>query len=128
MRQKSLHVEGLSHSVPIPMGCRVGPILATSAVGGRDPATGQLAADAAAQAGQAFENLKAVLAAGGLDLGDVVKLTVYVGEESYREAINKFWLQCYPDAAHRPARHTMVMPLRGGMLVQLEALAVAKES
>jgi 2-iminobutanoate/2-iminopropanoate deaminase len=128
MRQKSIDIEGLSHRVPIPLGCRVGPILATSGIGGRDPATGKLSTDPDGQAFQAFENLKRVLAAGGLDLGDVVKITVFVTDDGFRDAINKYWLQCYPDPACRPARHTLVMPLRGGMLLQLDALAVAKEA
>ncbi len=127
MRQKSIEIEGLGHAAPIPLACRVGPVLATSGIGGKDPATGKLAPDADAQARQAFENLNAVLAKGGLGLGDVVKLTVFVADDKYRDAINTYWLQCYCDPARRPARHTLVMPLRGGMLVQLEALAVAKE-
>ena len=127
MRQKSIEIEGLNHVAPIPLACRVGPVLATSAIGGKDPRTGTLAPDADAQARQAFENLKAVLAKGGLGLGDVAKLTVFVADDKFRDAVNTYWLQCYPDAARRPARHTLVMPLRGGMLLQLEALAVAKE-
>jgi 2-iminobutanoate/2-iminopropanoate deaminase len=128
MRQKSIEVEGLQHSVPIPLGCRVGPVLATSGIGGRDPKTGKLAPDANQQARQCFENLKSVLAAGGCDLGDVVKLTVYLGDEAHREAIAKPWLECFPDPHQRPARHALVVPLRGGALVQLEALAVAKDA
>ncbi len=127
MRQKSIEIEGLNHVAPIPLACRVGPVLATSAIGGKDPRTGKLAPDADGQAQQAFDNLAAVLQKGGLDLGDVVKLTVFVADDKFRDAVNVYWLQCYPDAARRPARHTLVMPLRGGMLVQLEALAVAKE-
>ena len=128
MRQRSIEIEGLQHSVPIPLGCRVGPILATSGVGGRDPKTGKLSGDAGEQARQCFENLKSVLAAGGCDLGDVVKLTVYLADEAHREAIAKPWLECFPDPHQRPARHSLVVPLRGGMLVQLEALAVAKDT
>lgn len=127
MRQKSIEIEGLNHVAPIPLACRVGPVLATSAIGGKDPRTGTLAPDADGQAQQAFDNLEAVLQKGGLDLGDVVKLTVFVADDKFRDAVNVYWLQCYPDPARRPARHTLVMPLRGGMLVQLEALAVAKE-
>ena len=37
------------------------------------------------------------------------------------------WLQHYPDPERRPARHALVMSLRGGMLVHIEALAVAAE-
>jgi len=127
MRQRSIEVPGLSHGgAPIPAACRIGPILATSGVGGRDPATDTLPADAATQARNCFENLRRVLEAGGLSMGDVVKLTVFIADESHRAAVNEPWLRYYPDPHHRPARHALVMPLRAGMLVQLEALAVAK--
>jgi 2-iminobutanoate/2-iminopropanoate deaminase len=124
-RQKSIEVEGLGHGAPIPMGCRVGPILMTSGVGGKDRKTGKTPEDADGQARNAFDNLKAVLAAADLGLGDVVKVTVYVVDDKYRNEINKYWEECYPDPHKRPARHTLVMPLRG-VLLQLEAFAVAK--
>ena len=124
-RQKSIEVEGLGHGAPIPMGCRVGPILMTSGVGGKDRKTGKTPDDADGQARNAFDNLKAVLAAADLGLGDVVKITVYVVDDKYRTEINKYWEECYPDPHKRPARHTLVMPLRG-VLLQLEAFAVAK--
>jgi 2-iminobutanoate/2-iminopropanoate deaminase len=124
-RQKSIEVEGLGHGAPIPMGCRVGPILMTSGVGGKDRKTGKTPEDADGQARNAFDNLKAVLAAADLGLGDVVKITVYVVDDKYRNEINKYWEECYPDPHKRPARHTLVMPLRG-VLLQLEAFAVAK--
>ena len=126
MRQHSIELDGVAHTAPIPMACRVGPILATSAISGIDPATGQPAPDADGQARLAFGHLRAVLAAGGLDLGDVVKLTVFVSDDVHRTAINRYWLEYYPDPHHRPARHTMQMSLRG-VLLQLEALAVAKD-
>ena len=128
MRQKSIEVEGLQHNAPIPLGCRIGPIFASSGIGGRDPATGKMPAEPDRQAFHCFDNLKRVLAAAGLDLGDVVKMTVFVADESHRDAVNKYWLECYPDPHQRPARHSLVMPLRGGMVVQLEVLAVAKDA
>ena len=127
MRQKSIEVKGLEHNAPIPLGCRIGPILATSGIGGKDPASGKLPPEPERQAFHCFDNLKRILAAGGLDLGDVVKLTVFVVDEAHRDVINKFWNECYPDARQRPARHTLVAPLRGGQLMQLEALAVSKD-
>ena len=128
MRQKSIEVHGLSHSsAPIPLACRIGPILATSGIGGKDPETGEMPPDASAQVVNCFENLKKVLEAGGLGMGDVVKVTVYIADETHRAAVNAPWLHHYPDPERRPARHALVMPLRGGMLVQIEALAVATE-
>ena len=125
-RQQSIEVEGLGHAgTPIPMGCRVGPILMTSGVNGRDAKAGKVPEDADSQARNAFENLKAVLANGGMGLGDVVKITVYVVDDKYRTEINKYWEECYPDPHKRPARHTHITPLRN-VLLQLEAFAVAK--
>jgi 2-iminobutanoate/2-iminopropanoate deaminase len=97
-------------------------------VSGKDAKTGKFPPDADGQARLAFENLKQLLEAGGMGFGDVVKLTCFVGEESYREAINKYWLQYYPDAHHRPARHAIVTQMRGGALLQIEALAVARDA
>lgn len=124
-RQQSIDVEGIAHGAPIPVASRVGNVLATSAVSGRDPKTGKVPPDADGQARLAFENLKTILAKGGMGLGDVLKVTCFVTDDNFREALNKYWLECWPDAAKRPARHTLVMPLRGGLLLQIDALAVA---
>ncbi|MGH7090193.1 MAG: RidA family protein [Stellaceae bacterium] len=123
-RQQSIEVENIGHQAPIPVACRVGNVLATSAIGGRDQKTGKLAPDAEGQARLAFENLKTILAQGGMGLGDVVKITCFVTDDSFRNALNKCWLECFPDEHKRPARHTLVMPLRG-VLLQIDALAVA---
>jgi 2-iminobutanoate/2-iminopropanoate deaminase len=129
MRQHSIEVEGLGHgTAPIPMACRVGNVIATSGINGKDPVTGKMPEDAAGQAVGCFENLKRVLTAGGMTLGDVAKVTVYIADEAHRAAVNAPWLACFPDPHKRPARHALTLPLRGGMLVQIEALAVAKES
>ena len=126
MHRKSIEVHGLSHnSAPIPIASRIGRVLATSGVGGRDAETGQMPEDIGAQAANCFRNLDKVLEAGGFGMGDVVKVTVYLANEAYRSTLNAPWLDHFPNPECRPVRHTLVLPLRGGMLVQLEALAVA---
>ena len=40
------------------------------------------------------------------------------------DALNEEWLKCFPDPLDRPARHTMVSDLPGGMLMQIEIVAV----
>lgn len=121
---RSIDVPGLAHKVPIPLGARVANVLCSSAIAGKDPATGKLGADAAEQARLAFENTGRFLAAGGATPADVVKLTVYVKDESVREHLNPHWLALWPDPQERPARHVVVHDLQHGMLVQLEILAV----
>ena len=123
---RSIDVPGASHKAPIPAAARVGNILCSSAISGKDAATGVLPADAGAQARLAFANLRALLAAGGATLADVVKLAVTITDNTVREAINTEWLACFPDPHDRPARHITVHELQHGMWLQLEVMAVIR--
>lgn len=123
---RSINVPGASHKAPIPAGARVGNVLCSSAIAGKDATTGQLPAEAPEQARLAFANLQALLTAGGATLSDVVKLTVYVKDDSVRDAINAEWLACFPDPHDRPARHIQVYDLQHGMWLQLEVMAVIR--
>lgn len=121
---QSIDVAGLTHKVPIPVGARMGNVLCSSAIAGKDPATGKLAETPTEQVRLAFENLGRFLEAGGATFDHVVKLAVYVKDDTVREHINGPWLQYWSDAARRPARHVTVYDLQHGMVIQLEALAV----
>ena len=56
---------------------------------------------------------------------DVIKMTVWLKDRSQRPAVNKGWLEMFPDEHSRPARHTFAAPdLPGAMLVQCEIYAV----
>jgi 2-iminobutanoate/2-iminopropanoate deaminase len=124
---RSVNVDGLGHNAPIPVAARVGAVVCSSAISGKDPATGQLPADPARQAELAFANMQRILEASGATLADVVKLTVYVKDNSLREAVNTHWLACFPDPLDRPARHILVYELQHGMAVQLEFMAVIQK-
>jgi len=124
-RSRSLEVPGVSHgAAPIPMGARVGNTIYSSGIPGVDPSTGTLAPDAAGQARFAFQNMRTMLEAAGASPDDVVRVTVYLKDSAAREHINAQWLQCFPDPHDRPARHTLVYDLQGGMLLQLEVVAI----
>ena len=123
---RSIDVPGASHKAPIPAAARVANILCTSAVSGKDPASGQLPTAVGSQVKNAFANLRAVLAAGGASLDQVVKFSITLHDDSVREAINAEWLAAFPDPQDRPARHITVHPLQHGMLLQLEVIAVVQ--
>lgn len=128
-RPRSLEVPGVSHGkAPIPMGARVGNTLYSSGIPGVDASTGKLGADAQQQAAFAFANMRSLLAAGGATLDDVVRLTVYLKDDTGREHVNAEWLQCFPDPHNRPARHTLMYDLQHGMLLQLEVVAVIADT
>lgn len=121
---RSINVPGASHKAPIPAAARVGNILCTSAVSGKDPVSGELPADIHTQARNTFANLRAVLAAGGASMNDVVKFSVTIKSDSVRDAVNAEWNEAFPDPHDRPARHIVVADLQHGMQLQIEAMAV----
>ncbi len=124
---RSIEVEGVTHgSVPIPMGARVGNMIFSSGIAGKDPATDKVPEDPAAQAHFAFQNMATLVRNGGGTLADVGRVTVFIKDNSMRAHVNKSWLEMFPDPHDRPARHTQVIDLAGGMLVQLEIVAVVQ--
>ncbi len=126
---RSLEVPGISHgNAPIPMGARVGNMIFSSGIMGRDPRTDTLPEDVALQVKFAFENVVALLEAGGASLDALARMTVFIKDDSARAAVNEQWLKYFPDPHDRPARHTVVHNLSGGMLVQLEIVAVVSPS
>jgi 2-iminobutanoate/2-iminopropanoate deaminase len=106
------------------MGARIGNLLFSSGVAGKDPASDTLPDDPARQAELMFQNVRTLLELGGGSLDDVVRFTVYLKDNAYREHLNREWLKAYPDEHDRPARHTLIYDLQGGMLMQCELVAV----
>ena len=127
-RPRSIEVPGVTHGgAPIPMGARVGNTIYSSGILGKAPATDKLPENAASQARFVFQNMRTLLEAGGATLDDVVRMTVYLKDDSLRDVLNKEWLAAFPDPHDRPARHVHVHPLRGAMLIQVEIVAVVAE-
>ena len=100
-----------------------GNTLYTSGQLGLIPATGELPQGVEAQATQALENLKAVLAAAGMDCADVVKTTVFLADMGDFAAVNAIYAQYFPGEA--PARSCVqVAALPKGAQFEIEAVAV----
>lgn len=125
---RSLNVPGAGHNAPIPLGARVGPLICSSGISGKDPATGQLPPDAANQVRLAFANMDALLAAGGATLAHVAKLHITVHDNAVRDAINAEWLARFPDPQDRPARHIVQHDLQHGMVLQIEVTAFVTQA
>ena len=100
-----------------------GGTLYTSGQLGLIPATGELPQGVEAQAAQALDNLKAVLAAAGMELADVVKTTVFLADMNDFAAINAVYARYFPDQP--PARSCVqAAALPKGALFEIEAVAV----
>lgn len=128
-RRKSIRVDSYSHGkVPIPAASRIGPFIATGNVGGFDFARGAYAEGPAGQARQMFENLRDIVTAAGATFDDILKMTVYVSDNSYRAALDVEWLATFPNRESQPARQTILhKDLPPGRLISCDVLAVAAE-
>lgn len=124
--RESFDVPPATHANPIPSATRVGNMLFTSVIPGRDAQTGQMPESAAEQAVNVFKNLRAILEQAGARVEDVGKVTVFIKQADVRPLVNVPWLEMFPDEHSRPARHAIIDPLLGSM-VQIEAIAVLPE-
>jgi 2-iminobutanoate/2-iminopropanoate deaminase len=110
------------------MAARVGPSFQTSGIMGKDPATNELPDDGAKQVEFVFANTKALLDVADVALDQVTFVEVLLGDNGLRGEVNKYWLDWYPDEHDRPARHTTVRDLPGGMVVQLRVQAHVEDA
>ncbi len=79
--------------------------------------------DVAKQAEQSLHNLKAVLAAGGLDMANVVKTTIFLSSMDHFAAVNEVYGRFFGE--NPPARATVaVAGLPKNVDVEIEAVAV----
>ncbi len=120
-----ISTEGAPKAIgPYSQAILVGNWLYTSGQVGLDPATGELvSSDFGAQVRRAFENLKAVIAAAGMDFRHVVKATVYLTDMSHFQTLNGIYAEVMGD--HKPARSTVaVAALPKSALVEIDLIAV----
>jgi 2-iminobutanoate/2-iminopropanoate deaminase len=112
---------------PYSQAIKVGNLVFTSGQIPLDPATGQIVAGGVAeQTRRVMENLKAVLAAAGATLRDVVKTTLYIKNMSDFSTINEIYGQYFPEEP--PARSCVeAARLPRDVLVEIEAIAVVDE-
>ncbi|HET9040756.1 MAG TPA: RidA family protein [Gemmatimonadales bacterium] len=108
---------------PYSQATRAGGLLFTAGQVGFDPSTGELVdGGISEQTERVLQNIRAILQAGGLDLANVVKTTVFLVDMADFAAMNTVYAQAFGD--HRPARSTVaVAALPRGARVEIEAIA-----
>ena len=92
-----------SHVGPVPQAVEAGGWIHVSALFGADPKERTIPDDPRAEAEQLFDNLAAILAAGGVGLTDVVRVGIVMRDlQRDRPVFNQVWAERF--AEHRPAR------------------------
>ena len=127
-KRRSINVAGASHVNPIPSASRRGPFVVSGAISGADPETGKVPADLDEQCRLMFENVRRVMAAAGGTPDDIVKMTMWITDRALRPILNKHWVEIFPDANSRPARHTLTSrDFTAPMQIECDLLAVLGE-
>lgn len=123
----------LTKSAPAPIGpysqaiAVQGKLIFTAGQVAIVPATGEIVAgDIKAQTKQALENVKAILEAGGSNLANVVKTTVFLKDMNEFVPMNEVYAQYFGKSA--PARSTVeVARLPKDVRVEIEAIALVND-
>ena len=124
-RRQVLKIPGVTHGkAPIPLAVKIGNMVYSSALMGKDPATNALPEDPAMEIEWLFRHVRTLMEAAGGTTGDIIKMNVLLKDESLREKINEEWVAMFPDENDRPARHITVADLHGGARAQIELVAV----
>src|SRR3954454_24554472 len=81
-RRKSIHIGNLKHVNPIQNACRIGNLLMSGVVLGRDPATGIMPERIEDQCANIFAHMKTIVEAGGGSTEDIIKVTVWLQDRN----------------------------------------------
>ena len=109
---------------PYSQAVKAGNVIYTSGQVSLDPKSGQLVTgDFAAQARRVFDNLAAVLRAGGADFRNVAKANVYLVNLADFDTLNAIYAEYFGD--HKPARTTVqVAGLPKKAALEIDLIAV----
>ena len=113
---------------PYVQGVDLGSMIITSGQIPVDPTTGSVADDIAAQTRQSLENVRAIVEAAGLQVGDIVKTTVFVKDLNDFAKVNAVYEAFFSEHnASFPARSCVeVARLPKDVKIEIEAIALRR--
>ncbi len=125
---KVLHTDAAPAAIgPYVQGVDLGNMVMTSGQIPVNPETGDVPSDIQAQARQSLENVKAVVAASGLEVKDIVKMTVFVKDLNDFAAVNQVYGEFFDEhqVANYPARSCVeVARLPKDVGIEIESIAI----
>jgi 2-iminobutanoate/2-iminopropanoate deaminase len=127
--RQTIHTSAAPAAIgPYAQAIAAGPYVFCSGQIGLDPASGNLVeGDAAMQTAQVMANVKAVLAAAGLALADVVKTTIFLTSMDDFASVNAVYAESF-GAGPFPARSTVaVAALPRAAKVEIEVVALRRD-
>ena len=129
MRASTVSTPGAPRAIgPYSQGMKANGFLFTAGQVGFDPESGELVdGGIAEQTHRVLQNLRAILRAGGTDIPNVVKTTVFLVDMADFALMNEVYAEFFGE--HRPARSTVaVASLPRGARVEIEVVATVPGS
>ena len=105
-QRKSVNISGFQHKNPIPNASRVGNLLMSGVILGRDADSGEVPRTVGGQCTLMFKHMREIVEAAGGTTEQIAKVTIWLKDPSNRDAVNAEWIKMFPDPESRPARHT----------------------
>ncbi len=122
--RESIYSNAFVHKNPVPAASRVGNMIFSGIIYGRDAETLIVPDDIDAQCALLFAHIKTIIEDAGGTLEHIAKITFWMRDKNERETVNHHWLRYFPDPASRPARHTIEEAGSGNIRIQCDFIAV----
>lgn len=111
MARISIEIDSFRHENPIPAATRIGPLIESGIIPPFNDGVRELPETLDEMVDNLFLHMGNMLEAGGATWDDVIKITFFTGDlAAARTAVNRVWLEKFPDPASRPSRHTQKAP------------------
>ena len=125
VQREIISLPGIPHNAPLPTGAKIGNIVVSSAISGREPGSGEFSEDPDRQAATLFANIRAFMEKAGGSPDNIVSMNFYLKESKYNENVNKAWIEMFP-TENRPARenHVKTDGMYGGRYFDASLIAV----
>lgn len=122
--RKSIHIDGFVHKNPIPNAARIGNVLVSGVIHGRDTSADVVPDAIEEQCALCFRHMKDIVEAAGGTPENIIKVTVWLKDPADRTALNAEWVAMFPDEHSRPARHTQKLDDEAVTMIQCDFMAV----
>jgi enamine deaminase RidA (YjgF/YER057c/UK114 family) len=123
--RRAIHLSGVGHGPGRPAGSRIGNIIVSASLVGRNPESGEISTDPAEQINELFNTMVRFLEAAGVTVDEVIRVNVTLAKPEYRELLNVEWAKYFYDEESLPTRKATVATLPGAIIAELELMAVA---
>src|SRR5581483_8045664 len=96
-KRESIILPGMAHGAPIPMGSKIGNMVYSSGIGGRDQEKNVIPEDPAEQAACMFRNIRQFMELAGGSVDDIIHLQLLLKDAGDRKYIEPEWTKMFPD-------------------------------